>query len=162
MHKMLTFVPFLLSVTLGVLSTSPRDNMANWAQIPTSDGEHSHSQDSLFLDDSLIPISELLVHPNRYHQQMITVRGTVTRLELHLDASKHFIDFVFWLKEGDHRVLVFGQHDRTVGDIQLVTDRMVEVRGLFWKERYVEEYRLTNNLEAQQVRFYPPVSPDRT
>ena len=109
----------------------------------------------------LISIRALLDAPALYHQHIILVRGSVTRLELHLDDSKHFIDYVFWLKEGGHRLLVFGQHDRTMGDIQMMTDRKVEVRGLFWHERFVKGYRLENNLEARQVRFFPPIHPDR-
>lgn len=85
----------------------------------------------------------------------------VTRLELHVDESTLFIDYVFWLKDGEQRVLVFGHHDRTTGDIQMVTGQMVEVHGLFWKERFANGYRLENNLEAQQVKFFPPVKADR-
>ena len=112
-------------------------------------------------DIPLIQVADLLANPDFYHGQVIIVRGIVRRLELHLDESTLFIDYVFWLKDGEHQVLVFGQHDRTTGDIQMVTDRVVEVRGLFWKERFVNGYRLTNNLEAQQVRFFPTVNADR-
>ncbi len=109
----------------------------------------------------VLPIVDILANPDTYHEQIILVRGTVTRLELHVDESTLFIDYVFWLKDGKHRLLVFGQHDRTTGDIQMVTDERVEVLGLFWRERFVDGYRLENNLEAQQVRFFPPVNADR-
>ncbi len=105
----------------------------------------------------IVTISKLLQTPSRYHQKPIRVRGTVTRLELHLDDSKHFIKFVFYL---DNRVLVFGEHDRTMGDIQMTTGRTVEVQGIFWKEREANGYRLFNQIEADRVTFHPPLLPD--
>ena len=109
----------------------------------------------------IVTIPKLLQTPSRYHQKQIRVRGTVTRLELHLDDSKHFIDFVFWLKKEPDRVLVFGRHDRTAGDIQMTTGRTVEVEGIFWEEREANGYRLLNNIEATRVRFHPPLTPDQ-
>ena len=109
----------------------------------------------------IVTIPQLLQTPSRYHQKSIRIRGTVTRLELHLDDSKHFIDFVFYLKTGEDRVLVFGRHDRTRGDIQMTTGRTVEVEGIFWKEREANGHRLLNNVEAQRVTFYPPLTPDQ-
>ena len=123
--------------------------------------EQLNPDNRLFQDIPLIPIADLLANPGTYHGHTIILRGSITRLELHVDESTLFIDYVFWLKDGDYRVLVFGRHDRTSGDIQMVTDRVVEVRGLFWKERFVNGYRLENNLEAQQVRFFPSLNPDR-
>ncbi len=111
--------------------------------------------------ENTIPLSQVLQHPGKYHQKVILLRGTVTRLELHLDDTQHFIDFVFFLKDGDQRVLVFGRHDRTTGDIQLTSDRMVEVQGLFWQERFANGHRFENNLEAQHIHFYPPLHPDK-
>ncbi len=109
----------------------------------------------------IVTIPQLLQTPIRYHQKLIRIRGTVTRLELHLDDSKHFIDFVFHLKTGPDRVLVFGRHDRTVGDIQMTTGRTVEVQGIFWQEREANGYRLFNNIEANRVTFHPPLTPDQ-
>lgn len=109
----------------------------------------------------LVSISDLLQHPEDYHQKIIRLRGTVTRLELHLDETNHFIDYVFFVKQEEHRVLVFGRHDRTKGDIQLTSDRMVEVQGIFWKERFANGHVLKNNLEAQAVWFYPSLLPDQ-
>ena len=109
----------------------------------------------------IVTIPQLLQIPSRYHQKSIRIRGTVTRLELHLDDSKHFINFVFYLKTGPDRVLVFGRHDRTRGDIQMTTGRTVEVEGIFWKEREANGHRLLNNVEAQRVTFYPPLTPDQ-
>ena len=110
---------------------------------------------------SLVSISEVLSHPRDYHLMIIRLRGIVTRLELHLDDTRHFIDFVFFLAEGEQRLLVFGRHDRTKGDIQLTSDRMVEVQGLFWQERFANGHRFENNLEGQDIRFYPPLLPDQ-
>ena len=109
----------------------------------------------------IVTIQNLLQAPGQYHQKRIRVRGTVTRLELHLDDSKHFINFVFYLKTVADRVLVFGRHDRTQGDIQMTTGRTVEVEGIFWKEREANGHRLLNNVEAQRVRFYPLLTPDQ-
>lgn len=109
----------------------------------------------------IITIRQLLQAPRRFHQKQIRVQGTVTRLELHLDNSKHFINFVFHLKKGPDRVLVFGRHDRTAGDIQMTTGRTVEVEGIFWQEREANGHRLLNNIEASRVRFYPLLTPDQ-
>ena len=109
----------------------------------------------------IVTIPQLLQTPGQYHQKPIRIRGTVTRLELHLDDSKHFINFVFYLKTGADRVLVFGRHDRTRGDIQMTTGRTVEVEGIFWKEREANGHRLLNNVEAQHVTFYPSLTPDQ-
>ena len=117
------------------------------------------TEDKQFIE--IVTIQDLLQAPGHYHQQRIRVRGTITRLELHLDDSKHFINFVFYLKTGADRVLVFGQHDRTQGDIQMTTGRTVEVEGIFWKEREANGHRLLNNVEAQRVRFYPSLTPDQ-
>ena len=109
----------------------------------------------------LISVPHLLQHTEDYHQKIIRLRGRVTRLELHLDKTNHFIDYVFFLKQEKQQVLVFGRHDRTKGDIQLTSDRMVEVQGLFWKERVANGHVLENNLEALDVWFYPPLRPDQ-
>ncbi len=106
-----------------------------------------------------VAIAQLLQSPSQYHQKQIRIRGTVTRLELHLDDSKHFINFIFYLKRGNDRVLVFGRHDRTLGDIQMTTGRIVEVQGIFWQEREANGHRLFNNIEAHRVTFYPPLTP---
>ena len=108
-----------------------------------------------------LTIPKLLQTPSQYHQKLIRIRGTVTRLELHLDDSKHFINFVFYLKTGSDRILVFGRHDRTRGDIQMTTGRTVEVEGIFWKEREANGHKLLNNVEAQRVTFYPSLTPDQ-
>ncbi len=106
-------------------------------------------------------ITKLLESPSHYHLKPVRIRGTVTRLELHLDDSKHFINFVFYLKKGPERVLVFGRHDRTIGDIQMTTGHTVEVEGIFWQEREANGHRLLNNIEATRVTFYPPLTPDQ-
>lgn len=108
----------------------------------------------------IVTIKQLLQTPSRYHQKQIRIRGTVTRLELHLDDTKHFINFVFYLRKEPDRVLVFGRHDRTAGDIQMTTGRTVEVEGIFWQEREANGHRLLNNIEASRVTFYPPLTPD--
>ena len=108
----------------------------------------------------IITIETLLQTPSRYHQKQIRIRGTVTRLELHLDDSEHFINFVFYLKKGPDRVLVFGRHDRTTGDIQVTTGRTVEVEGIFWQEREANGFKLFNNIEATRVTFHPALTPE--
>ena len=108
-----------------------------------------------------VTILQLLQNPIHYHKKQIKVRGTITRLELHLDDSQHFINFVFYLETGDDHVLVFGRHDRTTGDIQMTTGRTVEVEGIFWQEREANGYRLFNNVEAKRVTFHPPLTPDQ-
>ena len=124
-----------------------------------SQGFSQHIESKGFIE--IVTIPQLLQTPSQYHQKPIRILGTVTRLELHLDDSKHFIDFVFYLKTGEDRVLVFGRHDRTRGDIQMTTGRTVEVEGIFWKEREANGHRLFNNVEALRVIFYPPLTPDQ-
>ena len=118
---------------------------------------HSHETTS---PGEVVTIEQLLQSPDEYHHTRIRIRGTVTRLELHLDETKHFINFVFFLKTGNDRVLVFGRHDRTFGDVQLTTGRTVEVQGLFRQEREVQGHTLFNQIEAHRVTFYPPLTPD--
>lgn len=108
----------------------------------------------------VVTIEQLLQSPGAYHHALIRIRGTVTRLELHLDETKHFINFAFFLKTGNDRVLVFGRHDRTFGDVQLTTGRTVEVQGVFRQEREVQGHTLFNQIEAHHVTFYPPLTPD--
>lgn len=108
----------------------------------------------------LVTIEQLLQTPGDYHHALIRIRGTVTRLELHLDETNHFVNFVFFLKTGNNRVLVFGRHDRTLGDIQLTTGRTVEVQGVFRQEREAQGHTLFNQIEAHRVTFYPPLTPD--
>lgn len=110
----------------------------------------------------IVSLQELLAAPGQFHLKTVVVRGIVTRPELHVDESRLFINYVFELREGASRLVVFGRHDRTQGDIQIVTGRMVEVTGIFWHERQAHGYRLRNNLEALTVTFYPPLTPDRT
>lgn len=109
-----------------------------------------------------VTISTLLAQPTEYHMKVVAVRGRVTRPELHVDETTLFINFVFELKDGADTLVVFGQHDRTQGDIQIETDRTVEVVGIFWKERVAHDHRLENNVEALHVTFFPPLTPDRT
>ena len=136
--------------------TFPADN--HW---PNAHDLHDSHPQPIINNHKHLSLSRLLADPEKYHQQLIRLRGQVTRLELHLDNTQHFIDFVFFLKDGREKVLVFGRHDRTNGDIQLTSDHMVEVQGRFLKERIANGHRLINNLEAYQVRFYPPKNPDR-
>jgi hypothetical protein len=110
---------------------------------------------------NIISIADVLQSPQKYHHQVIRIRGTVKRLELHLDDTHHFINFVFFLKDEEQRILVFGRHDRTQGDIQLTSDRIVEVQGIFWQERFANDHRFENNLEAQHIHFHPRASHDQ-
>ena len=121
----------------------------------TQIGDHKKAQ------GNLLSVAELLEHSEDYHLKLIRLRGVVKRLELHLDETEHFIDFVFFLQEEGEHVLVFGRHDRTQGDIQLTSDHMVEVEGIFWKERIANGYTLKNNVEAQHINFYPPLISDQ-
>lgn len=158
---------FLFTLWVGgvglILQFYLMENLTFANQGPINSSVHNYDIHKYYyvLKRGITPISQLLQHPGKYHQKVIRLRGKVTRLELHLDESHHFIDFVFFLKDGDQRILVFGRHDRTQGDIQLSSDRMVEVQGLFWKERFANEHRFENNVEAQQIRFYPPLVSDQ-
>jgi len=150
--------------TVTPWDSPPRQKMAYHMRHPITSTPILHrgqTRGPLKDQGTLISLAQLLKHPNDYHQKIIRLRGTVTRLELHLDDTQHFIDFVFFLEDDQQRVLVFGRHDRTQGDIQLTSDRMVEVQGLFWKERFANGHRFENHVEAQQVRFYPPLTSDQ-
>ena len=43
----------------------------------------------------------------------------------------------------------------------MTTGRTVEVQGIFWQEREANNHRLFNNIEANLVTFYPPLTPDQ-
>ena len=107
----------------------------------------------------LVTISQLLSDPSRYHQELIKVRGTVTQPELHVDESGLFVRFVFVLKDAENTLIVFGHHDRTQGNIEIETNEMVEVMGIFWKDRTANDHHFQNNLEAITVTRYPPLHP---
>jgi len=109
-----------------------------------------------------VSIATLLRSGKRYHRQRIVVRGIITQPELHLDESELFFDFVFRLSDEEESIIVFGQHDRTLGPPVIVTDRSVEVIGVFWKRRDLKGSSLTNILEALTVSPYPPSIPDST
>ncbi len=111
---------------------------------------------------SVVSLGTLLAEGETYHGQRILVRGVITQPELHLDESELFIDFVFRLSDGEHSLIVFGQHDRTLGPPVIVTDRSVEVMGIFWKTRNLNSTPLSNIVEAITVSPYPPSIPDRT
>ena len=148
----------------GVVSHIPLPEHTAWSSHDTP--HHSFPHRAKFEipaenPDDITTISHVLRHPEKYHQQVIRLHGTVTRLELHLDDTHHFIDFVFFLKDGKQRILVFGRHDRTSGDIQLTSDRIVEVQGIFWQERFANGHRFENNVEAQHIHFHPPLLPDQ-
>ena len=115
-----------------------------------------------FLSDAIeiVTIAELLSDPTHYHRQTVKVRGKVTQPELHLDETRLFIDFVFVLKDGKDSLVVFGRHDQTQGNIQIVTDGQVEVTGRFWKDRTAHDYHFQNNVEAFTVRIFPSLNPD--
>ncbi|RMH34648.1 MAG: hypothetical protein D6690_10365 [Nitrospirae bacterium] len=90
----------------------------------------------------------------------MTVRGRITQPELHLDETELFLDFVFVLEEQAQTLVVFGRFDRTLGNTPIATDAMVEVTGLFWKERMAGGYRVRSTLEACRVSPYPSLNPD--
>jgi hypothetical protein len=107
----------------------------------------------------LVSIAQLLSEPGQYHKEIVKVRGTVTQPELHVDESGLFIRFVFVLKDEENTLVVFGHHDRTLGNIQIETNEKVEVIGIFWKERIANDYHFRNNIEAITVTKYPPFHP---
>lgn len=112
------------------------------------------------MPSTLVTITTLLTDPDRYHLHYVTVRGRITQPELHMDETELFLDFVFVLENKDRRLMVFGRFDRTLGNNPIATDAMVEVTGLFWKERMSGLHRLRNNLEACHISPYPPLIPD--
>jgi len=109
-----------------------------------------------------VSLATLLAQPTRYHKKVVVVRGLVTQPELHLDETHLFINFVFVLKDGPDHLIVFGKHDRTLGNIQIETDAQVEVIGIFWKDRIAHNFHFHNNIEAFRVTAYPPLTPDTT
>lgn len=113
-----------------------------------------------------LTLAELLAHPDQYHTKAVTVRGVVTQPELHLDEEKRFIDFVFVLKDPKDRnggsITVFGRHDRTQGDVQIESGRLVEVEGIFYEHRAGDEGLLLRNvLQAGKITRDPDLRPHR-
>lgn len=108
----------------------------------------------------IVSIAELLVRPDRFHLHYVTVRGRIVQPELHIDETELFLDFVFLLEAQGRRLLVFGRFDRTLGNNPIVTDAMVEITGIFWKERFADQQRFENILEACRISPYPSLVPD--
>ncbi len=109
-----------------------------------------------------IALADLVKDPQSFHQQQISVRGQVTQLELHLDESELYLDFVFRLSQGPSSILVYGRHDRTQGAPAMSMNETVEVVGLFWKEQNRDGTSILNILEAITVAPYPSSIPSRT
>lgn len=107
-------------------------------------------------------IATLLNEPGTFHQQLISIRGIIKQPELHLDETQLKEHFVFRLTEGTQFLTVFGTHDRTQGAPSISMDQQVEVVGIFYKERTLNSYPLSNLLEALTVKPYPAIEPDRT
>ena len=107
-------------------------------------------------------ISTLLGGPEKFHQQLIKIRGIIKQPELHLDDTQLKEKFVFRLTEGKQYITVFGIHDRTQGAPFISMDQQVEVVGYFYTEHVLNSYPLTNLLEALTVTPYPAIEPDRT
>jgi hypothetical protein len=107
-----------------------------------------------------VSISTLLEHPADFHQRLVTVQGIVTQPELHLDESQLFLNFVFRLADSGQSIVVYGRHDRTQGPPSISLDLSVEVIGVFWKERDLNDSRITNTIEAFAVAPYPPLTPE--
>ena len=159
---------FLLMSLIKVESFPPHTSLASTIN-PIQQGSRencgsmkmnsSHQPVSSDHPGELVSITELLSNPNQYHKKIVTVRGTVTQPELHVDESGLFIRFVFVLKGTEHTLIVFGHHDRTQGNLQIETNEKVEVTGIFWKERIANDHQFQNNLEAITVTRYPPLHP---
>ncbi len=130
--------------------------------IHRSPSEHLISDSSADHSVDLISIATLLEFPKRYHQKIITVRGTIAQPEMHLDDTQLFFHFVFLLTEGEQSLVVFGRHDRTQGGSAIAMGNTVQVSGLFWKDRQAHDYHFENNLEAITVSPYPSLTPHRT
>jgi hypothetical protein len=109
-----------------------------------------------------ISIDDLLQHSQDYHQHMVSVRGLVTQPELHMDESELFLDFVFRLSHGQHSLVVYGRHDRTLGAPVISMNRVVQVVGIFWKDRTRKGETIFNALEAVSVTPYPSTVPKHT
>jgi hypothetical protein len=107
-----------------------------------------------------VSIANLLNKGTNYHQHLVAVRGLVTQPELHLDESKMFFDFVFRLEDGNQSLVVFGRHDRTQGAPSISLGLSVEVIGVFWKQRLLNESPITNAIEALAVVPYPSLIPE--
>jgi hypothetical protein len=107
-----------------------------------------------------VSIVSLLSNGADYHQRLVVVRGLITQPELHLDVSELFINFVFRLADEDQSVVVFGRHDRTQGAPSISLDLPVEVIGVFWKERDLNNSHITNTIEALSVVPYPSLTPE--
>ena len=136
------FVPLPLPFSfLRQASTHPR--------LPTINTQSEH-----------VSIASLLSNGADYHQRLVTVRGLVTQPELHIDESELFINFVFRLAHENNSVVVFGRHDRTTGAPSISLDLSVEVIGVFWKERDLNNSHITNTIEALSVVPYPSLTPE--
>ena len=111
---------------------------------------------------SVTSIITLVAHPEAFHQQLIRIRGIIKQPELHLDDTQLQIHFVFQLTEENHFLTVFGIHDRTQGGPSIAMDQQVEVVGIFYKERTLNTFPLTNLVEAITIGPYPPMEPEQT
>ena len=107
-------------------------------------------------------ISTLLDQPGEFHEQLIRVRGVIKQPELHLDETHLKENFVFRLTEGERFLTVFGTHDRTQGAPAISMNQQVEVVGIFYRERTLNTYDLSNLIEAFTVKPFPSLEPNES
>ncbi len=124
-------------------------------------GQH-RQQETLSTRAQQVSIPDLLSQSKDYHKQLISVRGQITQPELHLDETELYLDFVFRLTQGNHSIVVYGRHDRTLGAPPIMIHRSVEVMGIFWKEQERSGTTVFNVLEATSVLPYPSSIPGST
>ena len=159
-----TFIGTLLLLSNGGLSYDKRCSSFKTSNSDFFLGNNVQTLRPIILSTppQQVSIVHLLTNGSDYHQQLVSVRGVITQPELHLDQTELYVDFVFRLSQGNHSMVVYGQHDRTRGAPSIIINRSVEVIGTFWKEQDRKGVLIFNILEAFSVTPYPSSIPGST
>lgn len=132
-------------------------------KIDSRSSQHHHLRRTDFrAPPEQVSLEELLANSQAYHQHIVSIQGLITQPELHLNETKLFLDFVFRLSQGNHSIVVYGQHDRTRSAPPISLNLSVEVIGIFWKEQDRKGSTIMNAIEAISVTPYPSSIPEST
>ncbi len=159
MNSFLHYISSFIGILLGLSSTWLLNDQS--FSFVEAHGQH-WQQKTLSARAQQLSIPDLLSQSKDYHKQLVSVRGQITQPELHLDETELYVDFVFRLAQGDHSIVVYGRHNRTLGAPPIMIHRSVEVTGIFWKEQERADTTVFSVLEATSVLPYPSSIPGST
>jgi DNA/RNA endonuclease YhcR with UshA esterase domain len=93
-------------------------------------------------DAQVVTISEILSNPDKYHLKTVLVKGEVLDVK-HKVSKKGNPYTVFALSDGTSAIKIF-----TFGTPEINRGDRVQVKGIFYKVKYVGRYTFYNEIDA--------------